>query len=162
MTRYRHLVTDQNRKWWTLGAMCFALFMIMLDNTIVNVALPSIQRDLGIGAVRVDVRAVQEPVVAGGKLQPRAVGREHDAGRSLARFGRQPVGAEALQGRRQDLGVSRKQAGATPQEAIAAPRSSGDLREQLERALGGARVALQAGDGSGLAHLGDGGCATSL
>jgi EmrB/QacA subfamily drug resistance transporter len=44
--RYAHLVTDDNRKWWTLGAMCFALFMIMLDNTVVNVALPSIQRDL--------------------------------------------------------------------------------------------------------------------
>jgi hypothetical protein len=26
------LVNDQNRRWWTLGAMCFALFMIMLDN----------------------------------------------------------------------------------------------------------------------------------
>lgn len=31
----------------TLLAMCFALFMAMLDNTIVNVALPSIQKDLG-------------------------------------------------------------------------------------------------------------------
>jgi EmrB/QacA subfamily drug resistance transporter len=38
---------DLNRRWWTLGAMCFALFMVMLDNTVVNVALPSIQRDLG-------------------------------------------------------------------------------------------------------------------
>jgi EmrB/QacA subfamily drug resistance transporter len=47
LTRYRHLITDDNRKWWTLGAMCFALFMIMLDNTVVNVALPSIQQDLG-------------------------------------------------------------------------------------------------------------------
>jgi EmrB/QacA subfamily drug resistance transporter len=47
LTRYRHLITDENRKWWTLGAMCFALFMIMLDNTVVNVALPSIQNDLG-------------------------------------------------------------------------------------------------------------------
>jgi EmrB/QacA subfamily drug resistance transporter len=47
MTRYRaHLITAENRKWWTLGAMCFALFMIMLDNTVVNVALPSIQREL--------------------------------------------------------------------------------------------------------------------
>jgi EmrB/QacA subfamily drug resistance transporter len=35
-----------NRRWWALGAMCFALFMIMLDNTVVNVALPSIQRSL--------------------------------------------------------------------------------------------------------------------
>jgi EmrB/QacA subfamily drug resistance transporter len=39
-------MTEDNRRWWTLGAMCFALFMIMLDNTVVNVALPSIQRDL--------------------------------------------------------------------------------------------------------------------
>jgi EmrB/QacA subfamily drug resistance transporter len=40
-------LNDGNRRWWTLAAMCFALFMIMLDNTVVNVALPSIQRDLG-------------------------------------------------------------------------------------------------------------------
>ena len=39
-------ITEDNHKWWTLFAMCFALFMIMLDNTIVNVALPSIQRAL--------------------------------------------------------------------------------------------------------------------
>jgi EmrB/QacA subfamily drug resistance transporter len=43
------LFAPENRKWWTLGAVAFALFMIMLDNTVVNVALPSIQRDLGIG-----------------------------------------------------------------------------------------------------------------
>ena len=49
MTRYQaRLITDENRKWWTLGAMCFALFMLMLDNTVVNVALPSIERDLGV------------------------------------------------------------------------------------------------------------------
>src|ERR671934_2457962 len=40
-------VEEEHRKWWTLGAVTFGLFMIMLDNTIVNVALPSIQRDLG-------------------------------------------------------------------------------------------------------------------
>src|SRR3990170_4443642 len=39
----------EHRKWWTLGAVTFGLFMIMLDNTIVNVALPSMQRDLGVG-----------------------------------------------------------------------------------------------------------------
>jgi EmrB/QacA subfamily drug resistance transporter len=42
---------DEHRKWWTLGAVTFGLFMIMLDNTIVNVALPSIQRSLHIGNV---------------------------------------------------------------------------------------------------------------
>jgi EmrB/QacA subfamily drug resistance transporter len=43
------ILAPETRKWWTLGAVAFGLFMIMLDNTIVNVALPSIQRDLGIG-----------------------------------------------------------------------------------------------------------------
>src|SRR5215208_618966 len=42
------LYTTENRKWWTLAAVSFGLFMIMLDNTVVNVALPSIQRDLGV------------------------------------------------------------------------------------------------------------------
>jgi EmrB/QacA subfamily drug resistance transporter len=37
---------EEHRKWWTLVAVAFGLFMIMLDNTVVNVALPSIQRDL--------------------------------------------------------------------------------------------------------------------
>jgi len=43
------LLAPENRKWWTLGAVSFGLFMIMLDNTIVNVALPSIRRELHIG-----------------------------------------------------------------------------------------------------------------
>src|SRR5919108_1641470 len=43
------IIPEENRKWWTLAAVAFGLFMIMLDNTVVNVALPSIQRDLGIG-----------------------------------------------------------------------------------------------------------------
>jgi EmrB/QacA subfamily drug resistance transporter len=38
---------EDQRKWWTLAAVSFGLFMIMLDNTVVNVALPAIQKDLG-------------------------------------------------------------------------------------------------------------------
>ena len=40
------VLAEENRKWWTLFAVAFGLFMIMLDNTVVNVALPSIERDL--------------------------------------------------------------------------------------------------------------------
>src|ERR1700754_591482 len=34
-------------KWWTLIAVCVATFMLLLDVTVVNVALPYIERDLG-------------------------------------------------------------------------------------------------------------------
>ncbi|MGI8421885.1 MAG: MFS transporter, partial [Gaiellaceae bacterium] len=34
------------RKWWTLIAVCTAIFMLLLDVTVVNVALPDIQREL--------------------------------------------------------------------------------------------------------------------
>jgi EmrB/QacA subfamily drug resistance transporter len=42
------IFAEENKKWWTLAAVSFGLFMIMLDNTVVNVALPSIEKDLKI------------------------------------------------------------------------------------------------------------------
>jgi EmrB/QacA subfamily drug resistance transporter len=50
----RFPIAEPNRKWWTLGAVSFALFMIMLDNTIVNVALPSIGRGLRVGVSQLE------------------------------------------------------------------------------------------------------------
>src|SRR6266571_3482918 len=40
------IFAEENRKWWTLAAVSFGLFMIMLDNTVVNVALPTMEKDL--------------------------------------------------------------------------------------------------------------------
>jgi EmrB/QacA subfamily drug resistance transporter len=39
-------VNDSNLKWYTLGAACFGLFMAILDNLVVNIAMPTIARDL--------------------------------------------------------------------------------------------------------------------
>ncbi|HYI14036.1 MAG TPA: MFS transporter [Thermomicrobiales bacterium] len=39
-------VNEGNAKWFTLIAACFALFMAILDNLVLNVALPTISRDL--------------------------------------------------------------------------------------------------------------------
>jgi len=41
-------ITDSNRKWWILVAMGAALGLMVLDETIVGVALPTIQRDLNL------------------------------------------------------------------------------------------------------------------
>lgn len=37
-----------SRKWWTLGAVCSALFMIMIQGNIINLALPSMMADFKI------------------------------------------------------------------------------------------------------------------
>src|SRR5919201_1840747 len=42
------ILAPENRKWWTLLSVSFGLFMIMLDNTVVNVSLPAIQKALGV------------------------------------------------------------------------------------------------------------------
>src|SRR3954454_17976865 len=42
----RRFVTEENKKWWTLAAVSVGLFVIMLDNTVVNVALPSMRESL--------------------------------------------------------------------------------------------------------------------
>ena len=39
-------INDDNYKWFTLVAACFALFMAMLDNLVVNIAMPTIAKDL--------------------------------------------------------------------------------------------------------------------
>ncbi len=38
--------TIHARRWWTLGVLCLSLLIIGLDNTILNVALPTLVRDL--------------------------------------------------------------------------------------------------------------------
>jgi EmrB/QacA subfamily drug resistance transporter len=45
---------EEHRKWWTLVAVAFGLFMIMLDNTVVNVALPSIRADLHVSVSQLE------------------------------------------------------------------------------------------------------------
>lgn len=44
-----HMSPDSNdrRRWWALLVLCLGVLMIVLDTTIVNVALPSIRTDLG-------------------------------------------------------------------------------------------------------------------
>src|ERR671912_2481783 len=38
------------RRWWTLGVLCLSLIVISLDNTILNVALPTLELELGASA----------------------------------------------------------------------------------------------------------------
>src|SRR5690242_10784764 len=41
---------DYERRWWTLGVLCLSLLMIVMSNASLNVALPTLSRDLDAGA----------------------------------------------------------------------------------------------------------------
>src|ERR671934_1418054 len=109
------IFAEENRKWWTLAAVSVGLFMIMLDNTVVNVALPSMQRSLHIGQAELEWIVVGYALtfatfmLTGGKLADRfgrrllfIVGLAVFTGSSLA-CGLAPnagflIGARAVQG----------------------------------------------------------------
>ncbi|MGH3207013.1 MAG: MFS transporter, partial [Trebonia sp.] len=37
---------SRDRRWWILAVLCLSVLLVVVDNTIVNVALPTISRDL--------------------------------------------------------------------------------------------------------------------
>jgi hypothetical protein len=41
------MAAESARRWWILGVVGLAQLMVVLDATIVNIALPSAQHDLG-------------------------------------------------------------------------------------------------------------------
>jgi EmrB/QacA subfamily drug resistance transporter len=68
------LLAEENRKWVTLVAVSFGLFMIMLDNTVVNVALPTMERDLHVSVSQLEWVVIAYAItfasllITGGKL----------------------------------------------------------------------------------------------
>jgi EmrB/QacA subfamily drug resistance transporter len=68
------VIGEANRRWWLLAAMTGTLSMILLDTTVVSVALPSIQRDLDMGqtelqwVVNAYLLALAALVAVGGRL----------------------------------------------------------------------------------------------
>src|SRR5215211_2636969 len=41
---------EYERRWWTLGVLCISLVMIVMSNASLNVALPTLARDLDAGS----------------------------------------------------------------------------------------------------------------
>jgi EmrB/QacA subfamily drug resistance transporter len=42
----RNSTANHGRRWWILAVLCLSVLLVVVDNTIVNVALPTISRDL--------------------------------------------------------------------------------------------------------------------
>ena len=67
-------ITDNNRKWWICGTMTLSLSMILIDQTVVSVALPTIQRELHVSEtglqwiVNAYLLAIAAFVAVGGRI----------------------------------------------------------------------------------------------
>jgi EmrB/QacA subfamily drug resistance transporter len=62
------MTSRETNKWLVLVLVCFAQFMVVLDATIVNVALPSIQQDLGLSEANLQWIVNAYTLVFGGFL----------------------------------------------------------------------------------------------
>ena len=72
------------RRWWTLAVLCLSLLVIGLDNTILNVALPTLQRDLGASASQLQwIVDVYMLVFAGALLTAGSLGDRFGRKRAL-------------------------------------------------------------------------------
>ena len=94
--------TRNDRRWWILAVLCLSVLLVVVDNTIVNVALPTISRDL-----HASTEALQWVVdgytlsfagllLVGGNLGDR-LGRRRFLQLGLALFGLTSIGAALAQ-----------------------------------------------------------------
>src|SRR4051812_16004036 len=84
------------RRWWTLAVLCLSLLVVGLDNTILNVALPTLQDDLGASASQLQwIVDVYMLVFAGVLLTAGSLGDRFGRKRALT-FGLVAFGAGSL------------------------------------------------------------------
>ncbi len=67
--------TIHDRLWWILAVLVVSLLVVVLDNTVINVALKTIQTDLRASQSGRPVVAVPRPAAAPDGSQRRTVGQ---------------------------------------------------------------------------------------
>src|SRR5690348_4453797 len=67
-------IAESNRRWWVLAGSCLGLFVLMLDSTVINLALPAMQDDLDASTASLQwvpnayLLTIAALVVTGGRL----------------------------------------------------------------------------------------------
>src|SRR6202035_2188190 len=90
--------TRNGRRWWILAVLCLSVLLTVVDNTIVNVALPTISRELNASTTSLQwvvdgyTLAFAGLLLVGGNLGDR-LGRRRVLQAGLALFALTSVGA---------------------------------------------------------------------
>jgi MFS family permease len=75
----------RDRRWWTLVVLCLSVFLVVVDNTIVNTALPTLAEDLDAGTSQLQwIVDAYTLAVAGLLLMGGALGDRYGRHRLLA------------------------------------------------------------------------------
>jgi DHA2 family multidrug resistance protein-like MFS transporter len=82
-----------DRRWWILAVLCLSVLLVVVDNTIVNVALPTISRDLNASTQALQWVVDAYTLVFAGLLLLAGLGRRRTLQLGLALFGLFSVGA---------------------------------------------------------------------
>ena len=91
-----------DRRWWVLAVLCLSVLLVAVDNTIVNVALPTISRDLHASTEALQwvvdgyTLAFAGLLLVGGNLGDR-LGRRRFLQLGLTLFGLTSIGAALAQ-----------------------------------------------------------------
>jgi EmrB/QacA subfamily drug resistance transporter len=94
--------TRTDRRWWILAVLCLSVLLVVVDNTIVNVALPTISRDLHASTEALQwvvdgyTLAFAGLLLVGGNLGDR-LGRRRFLQAGLVAFGLTSIGAALAQ-----------------------------------------------------------------
>ena len=139
------MVSSDNKKWFALALILAVQFMVILDIAIVNVALPSIQTDLGFSQENLQWVISAYALVFGGFLllgdappTSSGAGACSSSGPSSSRSARSSAGSRGA--RRRSLPSARSRDSAPPRSRPPrSPSSSPTFKEGRERniALGG-------------------------
>ncbi len=86
-------VEGHPRRWWALAVLCLTLTMVVIDNTVTNVAVPAIAVDLGADEAALQWITTSYALVLAGLLLPLAVFGDRHGRRTMLMVGLAVFGA---------------------------------------------------------------------
>src|SRR4051794_32180538 len=84
------------RRWWILGVLCLSLVLVVVGNSSLNVALPTLQKDIGASGTQLQWIVDAYSIVFAGLLLPAGALGDRFGRKGALQFGLVTVGLASL------------------------------------------------------------------